>query len=317
MLKGDVCVLSGGTGTPKLLQGLVRLVSPDKLKIIVNTADDVTVAGLYVCPDVDAVLYTLAGIIDDEKWYGIRGDTYRVYEERRTRGFDDILRLGDRDRQNSAYRTALLEAGKTLSFAVDQQRKRMGILQEVFPMCDSKVTTNIVTPRGIKEFQEYWVRDGGKDEVIGVTFEGLDDATISEGAKRALREASLIIIGPSNPITSIGPILGVKGVLPLLKSGHVTAVSPLRAGSPFSGPAGRMLLGLGYEVSPISIAALYREFLDELIIDPVDASLRSKISRTFGIKVYMSNLTMRTPADKFKLAQAALRAISQGDAHGR
>jgi len=316
-LRDSICVLSGGTGTPKLLQGLVRLVKPDELNIVVNTADDVWVGDVYISPDVDTVLYTLAGIVDQEKWYGIAGDTYVVYEERRRKGLVDILRVGDKDRENAAFRTGLLRQGFPLSHAVDQQRRRLGIQQRVWPMTDSKVTTKIITPAGVKEFQEFWVRDGGRDEVLGVEFDGIGQAVVSDGARSALDSARLVIIGPSNPITSIGPVIRTPGVAERLKKTKVVAISPIRGGSAFSGPAGKMLAGLGYEVSPASIAAIYGEFLDELIIDRSESHLARAISDRFGINVSLAEIQMRTDEDKFKLAQAALAAANEGETDGR
>lgn len=317
MLRGSVCVLSGGTGTPKLLQGLVELLEPEKIKIVVNTADDLMVGDLYISPDIDSVLYTLAGIIDQEKWYGIAGDTYSVYEERRLKGINDILRIGDEDRRNAVFRTNLLKQGGTLSHAVKEQCRRLGIYQEVWPMTDSKVTTKITTPNGVKEFQEFWVGGRGRDEVLSVEFDGIETASISHGAKVALEDAELVIIGPSNPITSIGSIVKTPGVVEILKDTRVIAISPIKEGSPFSGPAGKMLLGLGYEVSPASIALIYSDFLDELIIDRSDGSLAGKLSARFGIRVRLADLEMRNFEDKFKLAQTTLATVLQGEKNVR
>ena len=316
-MKGNLCVLSGGTGTPKLLQGLVKLVRPDELSIIVNTADDVVVGGAYVSPDIDAVLYTLAGLIDEDKWYGIKDDTYSTYESRRKRGLQDLLRLGDRDRANAEARARLLSKGNTLSCAVNMQRTDLGVLPKVHPMTDSKVTTTISTPAGTKEFQEYWVRDGGRDEVLGVEFSGISDAEMSGGARNSLELASSVIIGPSNPVTSIGPIIQIRGVKEILADKFVLAISPLRGGAPFSGPAGSLLRGLGHEISPLTVAGLYGDFLDYLIIDHHDAPLAGKIEGEFGVGVGLADIFMKTPEDKFKLAQTALAACREGERDGR
>ena len=315
-MRDSICVLSGGTGTPKLLQGLVGLVPPRDLSVVVNTADDVVVGDIHVSPDVDAVLYTLAGMIDDSKWYGIRGDTYRVYDDRCRRGLHDLLRIGDRDRENCELRTRLMAQGRSLSEATQALARKLGIQQEVWPMTDSRVVSKIHTAGGIKEFQEFWVRDGGHDEILDVTYSGIDDAEISPGARRALERAKLVVVGPSNPVTSIGPILHTGGVRKLLKMPRVVAISPIRMGAAFSGPAGKMLSALGYEVSPSTIAELYRDFLDELIIDESDSSLASSISRAFSIRVSPARTAMHTPEDKFKLARKALRLSSRGNWDG-
>jgi len=310
-------VLSGGTGTPKLLQGISRIIPPERLDIVANTADDLVVGDIYICPDIDSVLYTLAGIIDEENWYGISGDTYRVYNDRRKRGIDDLLRVGDRDRKNASYRTSKLDEGFSLSEAVQSQCRKLGIKQSVWPMTDCKVTTRIQTPDGVKDFQEFWVRDGGRDAIRGIEFEGIEDAQISPPARRALQEADLVIIGPSNPVTSIGPIIKLPGVRDILASKKVVAVSPIRQNSPFSGPAGKMLRALGYEVSPAAVARLYRDFLDVLIIDESDAGLRDEIEGTYGIEVLTAKISMKSMDDKFKLAQAALAAGTKGARNGR
>jgi LPPG:FO 2-phospho-L-lactate transferase len=294
----------------------VRLVEPGKLKIVVNTADDLTVGDIYVCPDIDTVLYTLAGLIDQERWYGIQGDTHAVHAERLRAGMDDLLRIGDRDRENAEFRTALLQEGRSLSSAVSQQRERLGIRQEVWPMTDSKVTTMVKTPSGVKPFQEFWVKGGGRDEILDVTFEGIEGASISPEADAALATARLVIIGPSNPISSIGPILATRGMLPRLKNTKVVAISPLREGAPFSGPAGKMLLAKGYEVSPHSIAKIYGGFLDELVLDRSDAQMADEIAAKQGIKVTLTQTEMRTPEDKFKFAQTALGAETEGETNG-
>lgn len=316
-MKGRFCVLSGGTGTPKLLQGLVRVMDPAGIDIIVNTADDVQIDGAYVSPDVDAVLYALAGIIDEKRWYGIRNDTFLTYEDRQRRGFQDLLRLGDRDRQNCENRALLMSRGKTLSEAIDWQRERLGVRPGVYPMTDSRVTTVIETPSGSKEFQEYWVRDGGRDEVLGVEFRGISRASMPEGARYSLELASAVLVGPSNPVTSIGPIIGVGGYRELLSEKYVVAISPIKGGSPFSGPLGNMLRGLGYEVSSLTVARLYADFLDYLVLDTEDEPVAHQIEEEFGIRVGLADTSMKTPGDKFKLAQTALAACREGEAHGR
>ncbi len=316
MLTDKACVLSGGTGTPKLLQALFQIISPQNLSIVANTADDLTVGDIYVCPDVDAVLYTLAGIIDTDKWYGIRNDSYSIYQERLSRGEKDLLRIGDRDRANCAFRTKLLNQGYTLSQAVLHQCQRLGIHNAVWPMTDSKVTTRIKTPDGMKEFQEFWVRDGGKDQIQRIEFDGLRECTPSPRARSAMRNADTVIIGPSNPITSIGPIIGMPGVQGLLAEKKVVAISPIRRTSPFSGPAGQMLKALGYRVSPLSICEIYRGFLDCLLIDTSDSKLGPRIDAEYGIRVETVKLLMENLDDKFKLAKTALGA-AEGEKNGR
>lgn len=253
-------VLSGGTGTPKLLQGLSQLLKPEELSVIVNTGEDVEVSGLHVSPDLDTVVYTLAGIINEETWYGIRGDTFFCHEALKRLGHVELLRIGDRDRATKLYRTLMLRQGKPLSTITKYLCERFGVRVGVMPMSDERVQTLVNTEAGIMQFHEFWVVRRANDRVRSVKFEGAEDAKPAPGVLEALERSEVIIIGPSNPVTSIGPMLAVKEIREVLSSNRerVVAVSPIVGNAPVSGPADVLMEGLGYEVSPVGVARFYR-----------------------------------------------------------
>jgi LPPG:FO 2-phospho-L-lactate transferase (EC 2.7.1.-) len=201
----SMLILSGGTGTPKLLRGLVRVLDPDEITIVVNTAEDLWVSGNLVSPDIDTVIYTLAGLIDDERWWGIRGDSFITHTRLREMGVKEMLAIGDADRAFHILRSDIIRRGGTLSDATEMMRAALGIRSRVFPMSDESVSTIIATPLGEMHFQEFWVERRGEPEVLGVRFDGIDDARPSKGFLDALRRENTVVIGPSNPVTSITP----------------------------------------------------------------------------------------------------------------
>jgi LPPG:FO 2-phospho-L-lactate transferase len=252
-------VLSGGTGTPKLLQGIIQLVKHEELSIIVNTAEDVEISGLHVSPDLDTVMYTLAGVVNEDTWYGIHGDTFERHEELRLQGKPELLRIGDRDREVKRYRTDLLKQEKTLSEATRELCMRFGVRVRVMPMSDDYVRTRIGTEAGSLSFHEFWVARRARDRVTDVRFEGIEFARPAPGVLDAIRKSDAVIIGPSNPVTSIGPIVAIREIREALVQmrERVLAVSPIVGGAPVSGPAGVLMEGLGCEVSPLGVARIY------------------------------------------------------------
>ena len=212
-----ITVLSGGTGTPKLLQGLKEIVQNNELTVIVNTAEDKWLSHGYFSPDVDTVLYTLAGIVDDSCWHGIKGDTFKTHEALNKLGDNEKLKIGDSDRATHIQRGSLMKSGLCLSDVIDIQRKALGITAKVVPMTDDRVETVVKTPEKNMEFHEFWVYNKGEPTVIDVDYKGISEASPSKGAVKAIKEAEKIIIGPSNPITSILPILSLKGITKEIK----------------------------------------------------------------------------------------------------
>jgi LPPG:FO 2-phospho-L-lactate transferase len=304
-------VLSGGTGTPKLLQGLIQLVKHEELSIIVNTAEDVEISGLHVSPDLDTVMYTLAGVVNEDTWYGIHGDTFERHEELRLQGKPELLRIGDRDREVKRYRTDLLKQGKTLSDATRELCMRFGVRVRVMPMSDDYVRTRIGTEAGPLSFHEFWVARRARDCVTDVKFEGIEFARPAPGVLDTIRKSDAVIIGPSNPVTSIGPIVAIKEIREELVQMRekVLAVSPIVGGVPVSGPAGALMKGIGCEVSPSGVARIYEDFVGTLVIDRKDAELVAGIEK-LGIKVALEDIVIPDLSARTKLAKRLLEIIS-------
>ncbi|MEM2890267.1 MAG: 2-phospho-L-lactate transferase [Candidatus Hadarchaeum sp.] len=302
-------MLSGGTGTPKLLQGLASLVGQENLSIIVNTGEDLEISGLYVSPDIDTVMYTLAGVVNEETWYGLRGDTFEEHERLEREGKPELLRIGDRDRKIKQLRTVLLKMGEPLSAVTRELCRCFNVLAKVMPMSDDRVTTRIYTEGGTMTFHEFWVARRARDRVKSVLFEGAELARAAPGVLEAIENGEVIIIGPSNPVTSIGPILAISEIRSALKKlrEKVIAVSPIVSGSPVSGPAGALMSGLGYEVSPLGVAQYYHDLISGLVIDKRDETLRSKIE-ALGVAVFSTDLLMPDLPSRIKLARSVLKS---------
>lgn len=263
-----IAVLSGGTGTPKLVDGLRQVLSPERLSIVVNTAEDIRVTQGYLSPDVDSVLYTLADLIDRDRWWGIQDDTYHTHHALKSMGYDEGMMIGDRDRATHLLRARLLREGRTLTGATREIARRMGIEYPVLPMSDHPIRTMVDTPDGELHFQEFWVEQGGEPEVTGVRFEG--DLRPSPEVLNTLERVDCVVVGPSNPVTSVGPILALDGIRDLLREKPVLAVSPIIGRGAVSGPAGKLMRAMGYEVSPRGVAKCYQDFLDVLLIAESD-----------------------------------------------
>ena len=304
-----ITALAGGIGAAKLLTGLVKHVKEENLAIIVNTGDDIELYGLHISPDLDIVAYTLAGIVDEEKGWGIRNDTFSCLET--LKGFEQEVwfNLGDKDLATHLVRTMLLRKGLKLSEVTAIITKALGLKAAILPMTDDFFETRVVTKEGSMHFEEYFVKKGARDEVLGVEFSGMDSAKPAEGVLNAITNAERVIVCPSNPIVSIGTILSVKGIREALRytEAKKVAVSPIVAGAPVKGPADKLMKGLGFEVSAYSVAKLYVDFLDTFIIDRADSGEKSRIEK-LGIEVKVTNPIMRTLEDKVQLARTVLDA---------
>jgi len=290
-------ILSGGTGTPKLLRGLKNVIPEEDITVIVNTAEDRWVSGNLVCPDIDTVLYTFAGIIDERKWWGIRDDTFYTHKTLKKLGYRESMKLGDRDRATHVFRAELIRSGRTLTEAIEELRSTLGVKASVLPMTNDFVATMIDTPNGEMHFQDFWIAHKGEPEVLNVRFDGLDAAKPTPEVMNALNSEDVVIIGPSNPITSIGPILRLKGVVPVLQKKHVIAISPIVGNKPVSGPAGKLMRTKGYEISSAGVAQCYEDFLDVLVVDRKDDCVLP------DIKVVKTDIMMTTLAESERLAR--------------
>lgn len=299
-----ITVLSGGTGTPKLLQGIVRTIDPEKINVIVNTVENTYVSNLYIAADIDTVLYTLAGIINEETWYGIREDSFITHEMLKKIGCPELLRIGDKDRAIKIQKTLLMEK-YSLSQAVNIQRKKLGVKSRIIPMSNDQTNINIITDQGNMKFHEFLIEHHGKPNVLDVEFSNVVPA---EDLIFTIEDSEMIIIGPSNPITSIGPIISMDGVVKALKNAYVVAVSPIIGGKPVSGPAAKFMHAMGFEVSCVGVADMYANFLDKFIIDVIDSHSKDKIEKLIS-KVCVTNTNMKTIDDKVMLARTILGEI--------
>jgi LPPG:FO 2-phospho-L-lactate transferase len=277
--------------------------------VIANTGDDRNFYGLHVSPDIDIVLYTLAGMIDETHGWGIRGDTYHTMPQLTHYGNQDWFMLGDRDLATHIHRTNLLRQGKTLSEVTDNLRAHLGLAVRILPMSDQPVATHIQTPAGLFHFQEYMVKRHCSDEVQDIVFLGAREAQPAPGVLEAIKQADAILLAPSNPLVSIGSILAVPGIHDALHkaSGMVVAISPIVRGAPIKGPADKLMRGMGQEVSAVGVARCYRDFLDVMIIDEQDTHLAQEIE-DLGIPTMVTNTIMRDMATKAALARVALQA---------
>jgi LPPG:FO 2-phospho-L-lactate transferase len=302
-----ITALAGGVGAARFLTGLTKIVKQEDLTVIVNTGDDIELNGLHVSPDVDIVTYTLAGIVDEEKGWGIKSDTFHCREALEKLGVEGWFALGDRDLATHIFRTARLKKGERLSEVTAEISRVLGLKVAVLPMTNNRFETRIITAQGSIHFQEYMVKRGAIDEVLGVEFLGADCAQPADGVIEALMDSEFIVVCPSNPIVSIGTILAVNGVREALRQTEAmkVAVSPIVAGAPLKGPAGKLLKGLGLEVSAFSVAKLYADFLDMFVIDVADASERGRIEE-LGLEVKVTNTIMRSLDDKVSLAKVVL-----------
>ncbi len=265
-------VLSGGTGTPKLIQGMRRLITDEEITVIVNTAEDISISGNLVSPDLDTVLYLFSGMLDAAKWWGIKNDTFHTHRALKKIGINERLMLGDADRATCIFRSELMRQGASLTEATMRLSAAMGIKAMILPMCDEKVDTMINTPQGLMHFQDFWVGERGEPEVLDVKIAGIEKANPTKEVLAALKKEENVIIGPSNPITSIGPILALKGMRKILAKKKVIAVSPIIGNSPVSGPAGKLMSACGFPVSSKGVAECYWDILDVMVIDERDTA---------------------------------------------
>ncbi len=303
-----VCALAGGVGGAKLAAGLQDALPPGDLTVVVNTADDFDLWGLRICPDLDTVMYTLAGLANPHTGWGVAGESFATLDMLALYGEDTWFRLGDRDLATHLLRSARLRAGEPLGTITAALSAALGVQSAVLPMCDELVSTVLETPGGRLEFQEYFVRRGQRDEVLGVELRGIDEARVPDAVSEALAEAEIIVVCPSNPLVSVGPILAVPGMREALKSSSApkVAVSPIVGGRALKGPADRMLASLSHEVSATGVAGIYEGILDGMVVDRQDEGERIGIEAV-GMSVLVTGAIMRDEPDRERLAREVLR----------
>jgi LPPG:FO 2-phospho-L-lactate transferase len=305
-----ITVLTGGTGGAKFVDGLRQVVPPEELTIIVNTGDDLLWWGLYVSPDIDSITYVLAGLLSRERGWGVKGDTFYCLQAMGQLGQPIWFHAGDRDLAVHVLRSKLLAEGKTLSEVTTEICDKLGVKARILPMSDSRVETRVGTPVGELSFEEYFVQRWYQDPVESIRFAGAADAESAPGVIDAILGADIVLVAPSNPVTSIGPILAVPGIKDALQktNARVAAVSPIIAGAAVAGPAGILMASQGLEVSVAGVAKAYHDFLDMLVIDVRDAEAEENL-RQSGLRVHVTKTMMRTPEDKADLANSVLSAV--------
>src|SRR5271156_5276360 len=289
-----ITVLTGGTGGAKFVDGLRQIIPPDELTIIVNTGDDLLWWGLYVSPDVDSIVYMLAGKLSQERGWGVKGDTFFCLNAMGQLGEPTWFHAGDRDLATHIFRSKLLADGKTLSDATSEIASKLGVKTRVLPMSNSRVETRVLTPVGDLSFEEYFVQRWYQDPVNSVRFAGASDAEPAPGVIEAIVSADAVIIAPSNPVTSIGPILAVPGIREALlrARGKIAAISPIVGNAPVAGPAGILMAAQGLPCSIAGVAQAYEDFLDVLICDTRDARAAEALRKN-GVRVQCTQTIMR------------------------
>jgi len=306
-----ITALAGGVGASKFLDGLSRVAPPEEISIIVNTGDDIEMFGLYVAPDLDIVTYTLAGVVNAEYGWGLAGDTFNCLEQ--LLGYTQAERwfnLGDRDLAAHIFRAQQLRQGRSLSEVAERLRTALGVKSRILPMTDTHTPTTIITDEGEMHFQEYLVKRRAQPKVAGLRFENIESAKPSPGVAEAIMRSDAIIICPSNPLISIGPILAVPGMRDLLESAQapVAAISPVVGGASLKGPTDRMLADLGMQVSAAQVARLYSGIADVFILDVQDEHAKPEIEN-LGLKVCVTDTVMSGLEKKIKLAEFTLEAV--------
>jgi LPPG:FO 2-phospho-L-lactate transferase len=303
-------VLTGGTGGAKLVEGLAAEMDPAELTVICNTGDDCVFHGLHISPDLDTITYTLAGVSDIQKGWGIEGDTFTVLEQLRRLGNEAWFNLGDRDIATHITRTRLIREGLTLSQITARIRAALGVKAKILPMSDDRVETRVITPEGEISFQEFFVKERWSREVVAVHFCGAERSKAAPGVLDAIRQSTAVIIAPSNPITSIGPILAVAEIRRALQRSvvPVAAISPIIANTAVTGPAHKLMAARGVEPSVFGVADGYRDLLNRFVIDREDHGSRGRIEK-LGIRVAESSIRLSSVDDKRRLAREVLALV--------
>ena len=306
-----IVVLTGGTGGAKFVDGLRQVVPQQDITLIVNTADDLEWWGLHISPDIDSVTYVLAGLLNEERGWGLAGDTFHCVQAMRQLGQPAWFNSGDRDLATHLFRAQLLKEGKTLAEATAVIATRRNVQARILPMSNERVETRVDTPVGELSFEEYFVKRWFQDPVKAVRYSGVESASPAPGVIEAIKAASVILLAPSNPITSIAPILSVPGIRETLRqaSAPIVAVSPIVGNDAVSGPAGVLMAAQGLPVSIAGVAQAYDDLLEVLVVDNKDAAAAEELQKS-GYRVLCTNTIMRSAEDRVELARTVLSATS-------
>lgn len=305
----NVAALAGGVGGAKMVDGLAAVLPEGQLTVIVNTGDDFEHLGLTICPDLDTVMYTLAGLAHPERGWGRVDETWHFLDTLGRLGGPTWFRLGDRDLALHIERTRHLQAGKSLSAIISQFCETLGITTRILPMSDQPVRTIVMSDQGEFPFQEYFVALRCAPSVNGFRFAGLETARPAQGVLEALQHADVIVMCPSNPWVSLDPILALPGVQDSMQKQFVVGISPILAGQTIKGPAAKMFAELGFDPSARSVAAHYKHLLSVFLIDRVDHALASPIE-DIGVQVCVTDIVMKDRQDRIRLARETLDTVS-------
>lgn len=305
-----VVALAGGVGAARFLDGLARVLAPERLFIIGNTADDAEIHGLHISPDLDTVTYTLAGLVDPQRGWGIRGDRFHCLEALGRLGAETWFQLGDRDLATHLYRTERLRQGRTLTEVTAEITAVLGVRATIAPMSDDRVRTRICTAAGELEFQTYFVKRRARDKVAGVRFDGAAESKPAAGVLAAIQEAEAIVVCPSNPFISVGPILAVPGVREALRRRRerVAAISPIVGGRALKGPAAAMMKSMRARAAAAEVAQLYTDFAGVFVLDEVDRKQAAEVE-ALGVRAVVTNTVMSGRRERIALARVVAREL--------
>ncbi len=301
-----ITVIGGGTGSVKLVRAIAKRV--DDLQVISNVADNLWLMGLYICPDIDTMVYGLSGYLDIDKGWGMKGESYNFLEHLKVLGQETWFRIGDKDLVTHIIRTKMLKEGHSLSSITDWMRRQYNIPSRIIPVTNNHVETRIITELGEMHIQEFWVKNGGRLDVRGVRYEGLESSIINQEAIKAIRNSEIIVIAPGNPVSSIWPIVSHKVFKKelILRRKRIIAISPIIGTKPISGPAGSYMNAVGVEVSVVGVASLYSEFASNVIISSNENPKIVDKLKTIGVNVRMTDIIMEDSHDELNLADFVL-----------
>ncbi|HYA82617.1 MAG TPA: 2-phospho-L-lactate transferase [Candidatus Bathyarchaeia archaeon] len=300
-----ITVLAGGTGSIKLIRGLAS--QHCSLKVISNVADNIWLYGLYICPDIDTVIYGLAGMLDSVRGWGIRNDSFQCLHQMEMLGEQTWFKIGDRDLATHLLRTMMLKNGKCLSYITEWIRRRYFVSSRVIPATDDPIETRVLTDRGEMHIQEFWVKHMAEPTVFNIRYNGIENARINPEVIQAIRQSKLIVIPPANPVSSIGPILAIRGLKKVLveERKKIVGVSPLIGNRAVSGPAIKYMEAMNLPTTPFGIAQSYSDFLTKFVISKDDGD-SSEMIEGIGVKVYQTDILMKSSVDENRLASYLL-----------
>ncbi|MGI0030100.1 MAG: 2-phospho-L-lactate transferase [Nitrososphaeraceae archaeon] len=305
-----ITLLAGGTGSVKLARGLSK--TTNELTVVSNIADNIWIHGLYICPDIDTIMYGLAGLLDKSRGWGVADDSFVFMEQMKRLEQDYWFKIGDKDLALHIVRTNFLKEGKSLSWITEWIRKKLSVSPVIIPASDDHFETRIETPIGDMHIQEYWVKHRAELDISNIRYKGIEQAIPSVKALEAIRNSDIIVIAPGNPISSIGPITSIRAIRKelSLKKEKVVAVSPLIGNAALSGPASKYMHAMGIESSPIGIASHYADIVSTLVISESDKEYENQI-RNIGVNVYKTNIIMDNEQDEINLSNYILNLFNK------